>query len=247
MSEVQARAARVKDTIGRLGGGFMLSEQAKAKGKELGTGGWGTYMIGRGGVLGDVHPHVVAAAMAFFPYDRVETGWERGRAVLPPAEAATRFAEICHEWATARLADVPDLGRLADLLAPVAEAAGVAGAPLFAGWRAMPLPDEPAARATQLCHVLREHRGANHAIAVLASELTPLEAVLTAGGPGNASFFGWPEPYPDVSHLIGRTGRRAAADALTDQLAGTPWLALDESAFAECADLLDRAAKAAFG
>jgi hypothetical protein len=237
------RAARVKGAIGSLGGGFMLSEQAKAKGKALGTGGWGLYMIGRGGVLGDVHPHVVTAALAFFPYDRVETGWERGRAVLPPADGAAAFADVCHEWARARVASVDGLDRLATLLADVAEAGDVAAAPLYAGWRAMPLPDEPAERVVQLCHVLREQRGAVHAVAVLASGLSPLEAVLTAGGAGNATFFGWPEPYPDVTALA---DRRAAADALTDELAGTPWAALDETAFAECAELLDVTAKTAF-
>ncbi len=239
------RSAAVRQAILRLGGGFMLSEEAKAKGKALGTGGWGMYMIGRAGVLGDVDVDVVRAALVFFPRERVAAGWERGRAVLAPDEGAKHYAEVCHEWGVSRLGGLGSEAneRLAELLERVVAAADVAALPLFAGWRAVPLPEDPAARATQLCHVLREHRGGCHGVAVLASGLHPQEAVLVAGGPGNAAFFGWPEPYPAVGHL---ERQYLEAEARTDDLSEPPWTALSHEEFAECARLLEEASVAAF-
>ena len=238
----EATAAAVKDAFSTLGGGFMLSAQAKAKGKELGTGGWGLYMVGRGGVLGDADPSVVTAALHFFPYERVREGWERGRSVVPPAEGVPAFAAVCHEWGRAHLGDVPGLDKLAEVLPRVIAAADVAGKPLFAGWAAVPLPDDLPALVTQLCHVLREFRMACHGIAVAASELTPLEAVLAGGGAGNAGFFGWPEPYADASALV---PRREQAEALTNTLAAAPWAALEEAERIETSLLLNTAREAA--
>ncbi len=235
-------AAAVKDDIGRLGGGFMLSEQAKVAGTSAGIGRWAMYMIGRGGVLGDVDPDVVTAAYYFLPASSVHKGWGKGRAALTPAGAVSLFTGACHEWGRRHLAAVKDAERLAELLERVAAAADVAGLPLFAGWRAVPLADDPPARLAQLCHVLREFRGGIHGLCCIASGLTPLEAVLTGGGPGNATFFAWPEPYPDVTGLM---SRRAEVDALTNLRAAAPWSALEKAERAECVDLLSAASQLA--
>ena len=119
-------------------------------------------------------------------------------------------------WGRARLAGLEGAGRLAELLSWVVDSADVAGLPLFAGWRAVALPDDDLGRAEQLLHVLREYRGGLHLVAVLASGLTPLQAVLAGpGAVGNASFFGWEEPFEDVT---GAATARSAAEALTDRL-----------------------------
>lgn len=233
----------VKDPIARLGGGYMVSGQAKTKSKELGTGGWGLYMIGRGGPLGDVDPAVVTAAMHFFPYERVATNWTRARAVVTPQEGAAVWAGVCHEWASVHLADAKGLDRLAELLPKVIAAADASGRTLFAGWAAMPLPEDPAGRVAQLCHVLREFRGASHGMACAVNGLTPRQAVLTGGGSGNADFFGWPEPNPDVTELA---PRKADAEALTDRLVTPAWTSLDADEQAEVATLLSDASEAAF-
>jgi hypothetical protein len=82
---------------------------------------------------------------------------------------------------------------------------------------------------------MREHRGAMHGISVLASGLAPREAVVAAGGEGNAQFFNWPEPYPDREPLL---DRHAEAEDITDELAARPYEALDETERAELVELL---------
>jgi len=237
-------ARAVKHDIGRLGGGFMLSEQAKAASVSAGIGAWAMYMLGRGGVLGDVNPDVVTAAFYFFPPSSVHKGWSKGRAVITPAGATSLFTGACHEWGRQNLADVKDAERLNDLLARVAAAANPAGVPLFAGWRAVPLAVDPPARLAQLSHVLREYRGGVHGLCCVASGLSPLEAVLTGGGEGSARFFGWPEPYADVTHLV---ELRDQVETLTDQRAAAPWDALDETEREECVSLISAACEVAPG
>jgi hypothetical protein len=90
--------------------------------------------------------------------------------------------------------------------------------PLFAGWRAEPLVDDPAGRTMQLLHVLREWRGSAHVVATTAVGLTPLQSILSRDGAERAKMFGWPEPYADESRLAGRRGE---AEALTDRLCET--------------------------
>ena len=98
--------------------------------------------------------------------------------------------------------------------------------PLFAAWRAMPIPDDsPGARAAVLAHLLREHRGAAHIIAIRASDLTPLEAIIAGPeGEAGATAFGWQPPYPPFEPLM---RRRAWAEAVTDRIAGEAYRVLD--------------------
>ena len=236
-------SAAVKNDIARLGGGFMLSDQAKAAATSAGTGGWALYMLGRGGVLGEVDPDVVAAAFHFFPSDKVRKGWAKARAIITPQGAVGLFTGACHEWGRRHLAEAKELDRLAELLEKAAKAAPVAGVPLFAGWRAVPLPADAPARVAQLAHVLREYRGGVHGICCLAAGLTPLEAVLTSGGEGNASFLGWLEPFPDVSHL---KPTRDYAEAITDSRAAAPWAGLTDAERAELLPLLAATSECAF-
>jgi len=236
-------SSAVKDGIARLGGGFMLSEQAKEAANTAGTGGWAMYMLGRGGVLGDVDPDVVAAAFHFFPPESVRKGWTKARAVITPAAAVSLFTGACHAWGRRHLAEAEGLDRLAELLEKAAAGAPVAGVPLFAGWRAVPLPDDAPARVTQLSHVLREYRGGVHGICCVAAGLSPLESVLASGGEGNARFFNWPEPYPDVTAM---KATREYAEAITDSRAAAPWAALDDDERAEVVPLIVSVSAVAF-
>ena len=51
---------------------------------------------------------------------------------------------------------MPELVALVERVVDSAEAAAL---PLFAGWRALPRPDDAAGRLGLLLNVLREHRG----------------------------------------------------------------------------------------
>ncbi|MEW2353684.1 hypothetical protein [Spirillospora sp. NPDC029432] len=247
MREIAAAAGK---PIGRLGGAFMISREAKAFAAEAGLDGWAPYFRGRFGVLGDVHPDVIASAAGFFPVEAVRAAWDAG-AALPAATAAARYAAVAHEFGRRKLADFAESERLAELLKRVADGADVAAAPVFAGWRAIDLPEDAAARVIQLAHVVRELRGGLHVAAVLASGLTSLEAVVSGrsdllpSGEANAEYFGWPRPYPEVTDEIRR--RRAAAEELTDELMVPAFAVLDEAEAAELVALLEKADKAVFG
>lgn len=225
--------------IGTLGGAYMLNRHTRARGDELGFKGWGFYLLGRCGVLGDVEPDVVRAAAVFFPERMVNRFWPQARDVMPAADGVKHYTDVLHAWGRDRLGDFDGAGRLAALAASVADGADVAGLPLFAGWRALPRPDDPPALAAHLMMVLREHRGGVHALAVLGSGLTPLQAVLAGpGGEGNAKWFGWPEPYPDCTALRERWEQ---AERLTDELAAPAFAALDAAEREELVDLLGQA------
>jgi hypothetical protein len=229
-------AAVTAGPVSALGGAFMLARPTLKKGPALGfPKGWAFYFAGRGGVLGDVVPDVVAAAFVFFPIAWVQQQWLVGRGVMEPAAAATAYAEACQDWGREHLAGAGNLDRLVELLRRITSAADPAGAPLFAGWRAMPLPDDAPGAAAQLLHVLREYRGGMHGMAVLASGLAPRDAVVAAGGEGNAQFFNWPEPYPDRESLL---DQHAKAEDLTDVLAARAFAVLSPDERQELVDLL---------
>lgn len=229
-------AAAVAGPIAATGGRFMMWIPALKKGTALGLPkGWYFYVAGRGGVLGDVDADVVAAAFVYFRRDWLREQWETAREVLNPLEAAAEYAAACQDWGREHLADVAGLDRLVTLLTRVADTADPAGAPLFAGWRSLPRPDDAPGATAQLLMAMREHRGGMHAMTVLSEGLTPLEAVVTGGGEGNAKFFNWPEPYPDPEPL---RDAYAAAEARTTKLAARAYEVLDAGERAELAGLV---------
>ena len=230
-----AEAVRgVAGPIGRLGGEWMFDEATNERGVELGLSRWSWYHCGRGGVLGDCDASVVVAAFGFFPPALQAKAWDRGRAVLPVATITHEYAGACATWGRRVFADVPDAGRLADLLTTALDGAAVAGLPLFAGWRALARGGgerlDDAGRLALALQVGREHRGGLHLAAVVAAGVDPLQAVVSGRyGTANAAFFGWPEPWPDPA--VGKDAM-AAVEAVTDRLVEPAYavLAADERA-----------------
>lgn len=239
-----ATAHRARPAVVGLGGAFMISPEAMAAGKDAGLRGRELYVVGRGGAIGDPVPDAVVAAFGFWEPGLVAGAWRSGRAKAPVPETVARYTEVCRDWGRHRWAGLEGVDRLAELLAAVTDAAEGTGWVLFAGWRAQPLPADPPARAAQLLHVLREHRGGAHLAAVRVAGLTAIEAVVAGPeGPGGATFFGWSGPLPEVTDE--RRARHARAEELTDELVAPAYDVLDEAAADELAELLDRAAAAA--
>jgi hypothetical protein len=234
-------ARRTAPVIVSLPAGFMLDGATYARGGELGFDGIDFYVVGRGGALGDVEGMVVAAAFVFFHPPTIVERWDRGRAVMPPAEAAQAFASCLDAWADAHLADGIDYEELAELEGKVIAAASPAGAPLFAAWAAVPEPKKAKALALHRMNVLREWRGAVHGAAVIASGLEPLDAVMVRS-PGMAALFGWPEPYPDAA---ANAGAWAGAEEATDRTVGRAFGALDAAERARLVELTLAASDAA--
>lgn len=239
-------AARVRGGVGSLGGGFFLSEQAKQAGKDLGLRGWPTYFVGRCGVLGPVDADVVTAVCGFFPDSFVEKAWSQGREV-DLTLAVEVYLQACQQWGRDHLSAFTDVERLAELAGYVVDRTPSIGAPLFAGWRSLPRNVDAPALLAQHMTTLRELRGAMHLAAVIASGLTPREAIVAGpGGAANASFFGWTDVEIAEERYDFVLNARAEAERKTDRMLTTSWLTLDLSDRAEFATLLDRAVAVAF-
>lgn len=235
-------AAAGKRAILKLGGAFGHDPRTMRKARQLGLTGWAFYVAGRGGALGDVRADTVAAVLGFIAPEAVRDGWEAARKVAPPVDIAAHNLGECCRWGREHLSTLDGLERLVELAERVVVSAEAAGLPLFAAWRAMPVPDDEAgARAAVLAHLLREHRGAAHLLAIRASNLTPLEAIIA--GPekeSGAIAFGWQPPYPVIEPLI---RRRAWAEALTDRIAGEAYRVLDPAERQELVELMETASR----
>ena len=212
-------ARSLRGSIGMLAMAWLMDESTISRAAELGleAEGMGGYAVGRLGVLGDCPVDSVVGAAYFWEPELMRTMVTAGRSALTPAQGAAIYAQICQEWGAEKLAGLDGVERLGEILAKVVTSASPNGAPLFVGWRDMPLPNEPGpARTFQLAQVMRELRFSRHCVAVQAAGLAPLDAILSGpAGAWNATMFGWPEPFPDVSHLA---DAREAVEAVTDQL-----------------------------
>jgi hypothetical protein len=215
----QAALALVKATstpIHDIGTAIYLSPETFALGAEWGwTNPFGFYFAGRGGMLGDVSADVVHAALGWFHPAAVKAMYEEGAGVAGSVEAARRMAEAHGIWGSKHLADIEDIGGLAKVTEELVDNLEGSGIPLFAGWRNAARSDDDAGRMAQLMQILREWRGGLHLVATTAVGLTPLEAILTNEGEGQAKFFGWSAPFPDCSAIKHKS---AEAEAITDEL-----------------------------
>jgi hypothetical protein len=172
------------------------------------------YVAGRGGVLGEATGDAVASVFAVFEPTGLAAMWDEGIAVRGAAGAAQLYWEQTAGFGRKYLAGADGLDRIAALGEKVIAATPTAGLPLFAGWRAMPLADDPAARALQVMFVLRELRAAVHFNALCISGITPIEAHMLNKGPQYAAMFGWPEPFADGA---GKQDRNAQIEQATNR------------------------------
>lgn len=225
MTPEQAAAA-VKPVILDTGGAFSNDPQTMRCAREIGLTGWSFYVAGRAGALGDVRSDTAAAAMGFIAPAAVRDGWDAARRVASPMEIASVNLAACCRWGREHLSRFSGVDPLIEFGERIVVGAEAAGMPLFAAWRAMPIPDDaPGARAAVLLHLLREHRGAAHLMAVRATGLTPIEAIIAGpDGVAGAAAFGWQPPYPPYGPLI---RRRTLAEAMTDRITGMAYRALD--------------------
>jgi len=238
--EQTAQAAR--DAVVEIGGAYAECPRTLRRARQLGLSGWAFYVAGRGGALGDVRPDTVAAALGFIAPEAVADGWDGARRVLPPPEVAGVHLAECCRWGVEHLGGFPRVDRLVELTQRVVLAADASALPLFAAWRAMPVVDErPGARAAVLLHLMREHRGGAHLLAVRASGLSPLEAIISGPeGEAGAVAWGWQPPYPGVGPLL---RRRMWAEAVTDRIVSSAYAALSRDERIELVGLLDSARK----
>jgi hypothetical protein len=230
-------AASCKRQVLELGASFGSCPASQRRARELGLSGWSFYIAGRGGALGsDARADTVAAALGFISPDAVRGGWEESRRIGPGDIAAQCLTEWCR-WGREAFSEMPNANRLVELCERVVIEADATAMPLFAAWRAMPIPDDSVGgRCAVLFHLMREHRTGTNLLVSRSCGLSPLEALI-AGPEGEeaALAFGWPPPYPPRLPLMRKF---AYADALADRVAGQAYRVLEPEERRELADLL---------
>lgn len=234
MTAARTSIQSLAQPVGDVGGRWMLHPEVLGTCRDAGyPNGYAYYVVGRGGVLGDVDADVVASAFGFFAPSLIRTMWERGVIVEGARAAAARYGTACAAFGRSRLAGFAGSSRLADLAGRLVAGVDAAGLALFAGWRAESMPDDPEGCAFFATHVLRELRGSVHIVAVVAAGLSPLDAVLATGGVTAAERFGWSGPFHDVA-----PDAKERAEALTDDIMTTLCAAvLSDDELAELAEL----------
>ncbi len=201
-------------TLGGAGAAFYFHPDILARGKELGLDGFRFYMLGRGGVLGDVESDVVASAFGYFNRGLVAKIWTTAKERYNPREAAREYMECCANLGRSALADVEGLSGFCEAAEAIIGATNLAGLSLYAGIAADPRASDLPGRALQLAAVLRELRGSAHLLAVVASGVAP-EVAHAIKRPNDVATFGW-DPAPDITDAD--RANLDAAEALTDRL-----------------------------
>jgi hypothetical protein len=215
----EAALALVKATsteIHDIGTAIYLSPETFALAAEWGwSNPFAFYFAGRGGMLGDVPADVVYSAFGWFAPEAVKAMYEEGADVAGSAEAARRMAEAHGIWGAKHLGDIQGLPEIVKATEELVDGLEGSALPLFVGWRSAARADDDAGRLAQLLQILREWRGGLHLVATTAVGLSPIEAILTNEGQGQAKFFGWSEPFPDCGDI---TYKHDEAEEMTDRL-----------------------------
>jgi len=211
--------------IGDLGAAFYFVPETLERGKQLGLDGFRYYVLGRGGVLGDVEPAVVSSAFGYFNPKVITEIWTSAAAILPPREAGRAYMACAAEHGRRHLGAVDGLDRLCAALEAVDEAADNAGLALYAGVSAEPRAEDLPGRTMQLLAVLREWRGSAHLLAVRAVGLEPRVAHFMRR-PEFYAVFGWSEDDPPPVTDADRAALDEV-DRLTDRILRPAWSVLD--------------------
>jgi helix-turn-helix protein len=175
---------------------------------------WDGYFAGRAAPLGHAPAEVVHAVFYNFADGEVarHIPWVWGK--ITPEEALAireRGSAAALRQRIGELADTPALVRAADLATRAAVSAPTDGRALYAGLRALDVPEEPVAKLWHAATLLREHRGDGHNAALVAHGIGGTEAhVLLALSLGMR-----PGEFGRIHHL-----RKARLAAVVDGLRG---------------------------
>lgn len=220
---------RATNAIGTIGAAFYFDPDTIARGKEAGLDGFRFYVLGRGGVLGNVEAEVVRSAFGYFHPGLVDKMWTSGSERIAPRDAARLYHSCAHDLGRAKLGDLDGLAGFVDAVTQLIASVEGASLPLFAAMRAEPVPDDLPAAAMHQAMVLRELRGSVHLLALVAQGLDSATAHAIKR-PDEVSLFGY-EAAPDIGDDDRAKWNRA--EAMTDELLAPSYAGLsDEQASA---------------
>ncbi|MEV6767237.1 MarR family transcriptional regulator [Nocardia sp. NPDC051030] len=254
MSHVQAKIHRMfelVEPVATVTFSALVDEAFRALGMR---NYWDGYFAGRAAPLGLAPAAVVHAVFYNFADGEVarHIPWVWGK--VTPQEAIAvreRSSADALRQQIGELAESPDLVRVAELAARAAVSAPTEGRPLYAGLRALAMPEDPVAGLWHAATLLREHRGDGHNAVLTAQGIGGIEShVLMALSLGmKAEKFGRIHHLPkaqlaavldglrdrglvDAAGGFTDTGRetRQRIEALTDELAASAYdvLSADE-------------------
>lgn len=216
---------RATDAIGTVGAAFYFHPDTLARGKAAGLDGFRFYILGRGGVLGDVEPAVVHGAFGYFHPGLIAKMWTTAAEKVAPREAARLYHQCAHELGRSALADVDGLDGFIDAAAQIIDSVEGASLPLFTAMRAEPVPEDAPAAAMHQAMVLRELRGSVHLLALVAQGLDSATAHAIKR-PDDVTVFGY-ETAPDVTDADRATWQRA--EDMTDELLTPAYASLSDA------------------
>ncbi len=182
---------RLRDVLEPLAGSVYFAPETHRAFEELGFGpsnpgfrgveapNQEAYFVSRGACLGQVPGETITAAFGVFSPDvvvpAVERGWaiaERDPVLAARLDGTSAFLERAVSASPERVA------RATELLLRGADAAGLAGRPLFAGLRSLGLPGQPSGDLWRAADLVREHRGDCHIAAWTGAGLSGPEIML---------------------------------------------------------------------
>jgi hypothetical protein len=140
---------------------------------------WDGYFAGRAAPLGLAPAEVVHAVFYNFADGEVarHIPWVWGKTTPDQAIAVReRGSTATLRQRIGVLADSPVLARMADLATRATVSAPTEGRALYAGLRALEVPQEPVARLWHAATLLREHRGDGHNATLISHGIGGLEA-----------------------------------------------------------------------
>jgi hypothetical protein len=219
-----AEIMRATDAIGKIGAAFYFDPATLAVGREAGLDGFRFYILGRGGVLGNVESAVVHGAFGYFHPGLIDKMWTSAAEQVAPRDAARLYHHCAHEFGRARLADVEGLEGFVDAATQIIDGVEGASLPLFTAMRAEPVPSDVPAAALHQAMVLRELRGSVHLLALVANGLDSARAHAIKR-PDDVAGFGY-ETAPEIGDADRAAWERA--EALTDRLLAPAYAGLSD-------------------
>lgn len=215
---------RVFKPIQQFTRGWMMAESTDQYGVDLGfETGRQFWVVGRAGVLGSCPADVAYGALAFHGPEDVYRAWAAVPEGLTHFEVANHYLSRVTKWGeeTLHVFDPDRLERIDTLGRRIADAAPACLGALFAGWRALPQPDDIGGRVALTTQLLREMRGAAHINAIMACGITPLDAILASTnapprtGPGYAERMGFTGPFRNPDEV---RAARLEAEVITARM-----------------------------
>ncbi len=215
---------RATEPIYRIGEVFYFHPDTVATGKEAGLDGFRFYILGRGGVLGDVEPGVVHAAFGYFHTGLIDKIWNSAKERVAPRDAARLYLECAHRLGRAKFSEIEGLDDFVEAATQIINSVEGASLPMFAAVRAEPVPTDAPAAAMHQAVVLRELRGSVHLLALTACGV-PTPVAHAVKRPGDVAMFGYDE-IPEVTDEDRANWHRA--EELTDELLAPAYGSLTE-------------------